>query len=481
MYQINLREIQIPSVERIIHTFTHKRLVLFVSPTGSGKTIMTLYIIKDFLNKNPGKKILYVMGGVDLKYQILGECNKYGITSTLGGDKTYNPYAQCVITNAEKLIKSLDDIDTNEYGLVIFDEAHHTPCPTWSKIHSKFDKQKILGLTATPYRLDNREFFMYFKTLIAGPSITELINEGYLSKYELYGPNQLISQYRDIQVLNKNSISKREIYNIVNRKEIFGDMVSSYKEHCDGKQGIIYCVSLKHAQRIAQEFTENGVSCIEYHGKIAEKKRTKILDDFKHGRIKLLTVVSLLGEGIDISGINVIFMAAPWSSIVDYLQAIGRGLRKDGDNILKIFDLVGNCLLHGSPEDDHTDIFTLKRKNDINIIKPMSKKQRIIAAYEDEITKISTMDPDKLKEFAYKNNKQIILNEEDRALFIKSYTRYVKEKIDKLQEANKRTCIECGRKHAYSLKSCPGCKTEVNRKHVPRKYVNVVSNVVRYY
>jgi superfamily II DNA or RNA helicase len=259
------------------------------------------------------------------------------------------------VASVQTLIRRLGQVDP--FDLIIVDEAHHLIAENmWAKVIERFPSAKLMGLTATPERLDGRGLGIasdgYFETMIEGPKVKDLIDRGYLSKYKLFAPPVNI----DLEGMKTQmgDYSKSELNERVNKNTITGDAVEHYRKLCPNAKGIVFCVSVEHSKKVAKEFCDKGIIAAHLDGGTKKNKRKEILTDFKSGKIQVLTNVSLFTEGFDVPGIQTVQILRPTQSTGLWRQMIGRALRPNpGKTHALILDHVSGSKTHGLPDDEY--------------------------------------------------------------------------------------------------------------------------------
>ena len=214
----------------------------------------------------------------------------------------------------------------------------------------RFPRSWYLGLTATPARLDGKPLGKYFKKIISGPSMRELIGMGHLSEYDIFAPPGI-----DMEGVRTRmgDYDREEAAKRANRPSITGDAVKWYRKTSDGKRAIAFCVSIEHSKAVAAEFAERGIPSAHIDGGTPPGERDGLLEDFRTGRIRVLSNVALFIEGLDVPLVEAIIMLRPTQSLTLWLQAVGRGMRPaEGKDRLMVIDHANNCRNLGIPCED---------------------------------------------------------------------------------------------------------------------------------
>jgi superfamily II DNA or RNA helicase len=240
--------------------------------------------------------------------------------------------------------------------LVIIDEAHHaTKDSTWGKILAHNASAKLLGVTATPCRLDGKGLGLasggFFDDLVIGPSAADLVERGRLCAPVVYAPDKS---------LDLGSVKKRggdyiasQLAQVVDKKVITGNAVAHYQKYCGGAPAIAFTVSVVHAQHVVDDFKAAGFSAAVLTGSTPDKERAQMIRDLGNGKLNVLASCNVVSEGTDIPSVAAAILLRPTASYALAMQQIGRALRMmDGKEKAIILDHAGNTLRHGLPTDE---------------------------------------------------------------------------------------------------------------------------------
>lgn len=317
-----------------------------VSPCGSGKSIIIAEIARlTTLNKN---RVLFLVHRKELKDQI------YRTFKNASVDMAYTDIMM-VQTAARRLGK------IKYPQLIITDENHHTLAKTYKKIYKYFDKSKLLGFTATPIRLNGGGLGDVNDKLIIGPSVKWLIENNYLSPYKYYAPKMINTSNL------KTSKGDFVVKDISIDSKIYGDVIAYYKK-LSNNQAICYCSSIAHSEEMAKRFNLSGINAVHFDSNTSKHKREQIIQDFRDGKIQILTNVDLIGEGFDVPDCNTVIMLRPTKSLSLFIQQSMRGMRYKKDKTSIIIDHVGNIERFGLPDMERMWDLSPKKENN-------SKKQ----------------------------------------------------------------------------------------------------------
>lgn len=354
---INLRHYQDKCVSGIRECFRLLiKSVLLVVPTGGGKTVIFTFIAQKMSIKN--KRVLILVHRVELLRQTSNALAKFDVEHGLI-NPLYTPnFNHCVqVASVQTIIKRLNYFSAINWvpDLIIVDEAHHATAGSWRKIIEHFNTAKILGVTATPIRADGqglgKDFGGMFEELVIGPSVQQLIDEGFLVRPRIFGP----PEHLDLSGVHTQmgDYKKDELSKLVDKPKITGDAVSHYKELCSGTPAVVFCVSVAHAEHVAQQFRNSGFRFYSVDGSMDDDMRKKILGGLADGSVDGVCSCDLISEGTDIPAIGCAILLRPTKSKGLYLQQVGRALRPcEGKDYAFILDHVGNTQEHGLPYQD---------------------------------------------------------------------------------------------------------------------------------
>jgi len=321
--------------------------VLLTAPTGAGKTAITVYMMGRAAEQ--GKRAFFLVHQNELLTQtsraLWRQKLEHGMIASGKGRSTL--HAQ--VASVQTLVRRLDQYQ--EPHLIIIDEAHRAAAKTYQTIIEHWPNARVIGLTATPQRTDGKPLDVIFDTLVSGPTIRELMDEGYLCDYELFAPPNGL----DLSAVKTSmgDFAKDQLEQAVDRPTITGNAVAHYKQHAAGKRCVVMCVSIKHAEHVAEQYLAAGVAAENIDGTMTGVQRGAAIARFAAGETLILASVQLMVEGVDLPAIEVVQWLRPTQSLVIWMQANGRGLRPlEGKPHVIIFDHVGNSARHGLPDDE---------------------------------------------------------------------------------------------------------------------------------
>jgi superfamily II DNA or RNA helicase len=325
------------------------RSVIIQLPTGGGKTICFSHVVAEANAK--GQKALILAHREELIKQAADKIAPIaGIEPGIIKAGYKADYSRSIqVASVQSLTRRLTKCP--QFDLIVVDEAHHSTAKSYRSILSHFANSQVLGVSATPVRLDGGGFRGLFDELICGATVKQLIEMGSLSRYKYYAPAQSMSlcgvrkrggDYRQEQIESANPSAS-----------VAADCLKAYWYYLDGKQVVIFAVSVAHSQAIACSFSVNGIRAAHLDGSSDSQTRSLTMVAFRAGQIQVLTNCALFDEGLDIPGLDGVILARPTASLGRYLQMVGRGLRvSEGKEYAIIIDLAGNYQRLGLPCDD---------------------------------------------------------------------------------------------------------------------------------
>ena len=354
------------------------RDVMAVLPTGGGKTVVFASIMQD--ERAPSiaiahrqeivSQISLAMARNGIMHRIIGPKPVAAICRGLHLSELKRNYVDPRAPVAVAGVDTLVRMDPNDpffrsVSLVVQDEGHHLLRKNkWGRARAMFSNARLLSVTATPCRADGQGLGRHadgvIDKMILGPDMRSLINDGWLTKYQIYAPESDLD-LSQVTISDSGDFSPLKLAAAVHKSHIMGDVVSHYLKLARGKLGITFAVDVAAAGEIAEAFRQAGVPAEVVSANTPAALRQSILNRFRRRDVLQLVNVDLFGEGFDLPAIEVVSMARPTESFSLYSQQFGRGLRPmDGKDHAIIIDHVGNVHRHKLPEYPH--VWSLDRR-----------------------------------------------------------------------------------------------------------------------
>lgn len=324
------------------------RAPLLVGPTGMGKTCVLAEILSGVAAR--GRSAIVLVHRRELIAQTAHKLDlanvPHGIIAA-GIEPAAHPIQ---VASVQTLVRRLDRITTPP-DLLIIDEAHHATAGSWARVMDHWPNALRLGVTATPVRLDGRGLSAVFDRLITGPSVADLIAQGFLCSSRLYAPPQVA----DLSAVRRRAgdFAIDQAADAMDRPTVTGDAISHYRKLAAGQRAIVFCCNVQHAEHVADSFNVAGISAATLLGSTPD--RDDVVRRFDAGTVHVLVTVDVVSEGFDIPAAGCAILLRPTQSLGLYLQQVGRVLRPaPGKTYALILDHVGNVHRHGWP-DDHRE------------------------------------------------------------------------------------------------------------------------------
>ncbi|MFB5086545.1 DUF3427 domain-containing protein [Psychrobacillus sp. PGGUH221] len=334
-------------VERVAHGHM-KNLV--VAATGVGKTVISAFDFKRFLRNKPNSKLLFIAHREEILRQsmmtfrtILKDTNFGEMFVGKYEPKSFDQLFMSIQSwNSKKMI---ENTTSDFYDFIIVDEFHHATAPSYRALLEFYNPTILLGLTATPERMDNENVLGYFDDRIASEMrLTEAIDRKLLSPFHYF----CVTDNVDLTGIkwSRKGYDIGELTNVYTANHLRSNLViqsiKRYVTSLNDVKGLGFCVSVEHALYMASYFNQKNISSIALHGKSSPEDRQTAQRKLVNGEVKFIFVVDLYNEGIDIPEVNTVLFLRPTESLTVFLQQLGRGLRlADGKECLTVLDFIG--------------------------------------------------------------------------------------------------------------------------------------------
>lgn len=312
-------------------------------PTGGGKTCIAADIIRRAIKRN--RRCMIVAHTREIVLQTAARFSEYGfdVSAILAGEPARDSMVYCasIQTLARRMLPDI--------GLLIIDEAHHATSNTWREVIDAYPKAAVIGLTATPLRLDGQGLRdAGFGAIVQGASMQTLIDDGFLVRPRIYSV-PVASMEGARKVAGDYAQSALDTFS----STITGDLVEHWKRLAPDTRTIVFACSIAHSQEVAFSFHQMGIAAVHVDGTTSKEDRADVIEALKDGRIKVVSNCSIFGEGWDLPVLETAVLARPTLSLSLYRQQCGRVLRSSpGKTQATILDHAGNFHRHGSPLDE---------------------------------------------------------------------------------------------------------------------------------
>ena len=324
---------------------------LVVAATGTGKTVIAASDYKNFRDSHDRARLLFIAH----REEILKQSHKtfqhvlldYNFGEAWYAGQKPSSY-EYVFASKDTLNNQLSDLQIPEdyYDFIIIDEVHHIAASTYRKIIDHFKPKILLGLTATPERMDGIDITKDFDdTISAEIRLDDALNKGLLAPFHYYGISDSID-YTDVK-WERGHYDIGELSRIYTandaRTAVILKSLEKYLTNLRDVRALCFCVDQEHAKYMQAKFTLCGLKS-QYLTSENSQMRTTYYNQLKRKDINYLFVVDMFNEGVDIPEVDTILFLRPTESLTIFIQQFGRGLRKaEGKTHVNILDYVGNC------------------------------------------------------------------------------------------------------------------------------------------
>lgn len=363
------------------------RRIVLVSPTGAGKTFMASEIIDGAVAK--GNRVLFLAH----RKELIDQCSKtldeigvdHGIIKSghwrkrphcpvqVASVQTLSSKRRCPECKDHPLRKQIakehggkvpktvevlcDHCDSTGYirrplpeaKIVVIDETHRCLSPSYQEIIDGYPDAMILGLTATPWRLDGRGLAKMYQHLVATVQVQDLVDEGFLLPIRAFAPD--LPDLSDVKT-RRGDYDQSSISAIMNSRELVGNIVDHWHRLAEGQRTVVFASSVENSEHLVSRFRESGVAAEHLDGTMGDRDRTAVLGRLAEGTTRIVCNVDVLVEGYDLPSLGCVVLARPTKSLTRYLQQVGRGMRPHADQrYMVLIDHAGCVHEHGLPTD----------------------------------------------------------------------------------------------------------------------------------
>lgn len=341
--------------ERVVRGY-YRNLV--VAATGTGKTVISAFDYRQFCKKHQGEKcrLLFVAHREEILKQsmytfraVLKDAN-FG-ELYVGGYKPESIDHLFISIQTFNSQEFINKTDRNFYDYIIVDEFHHAAAHSYQSLLDYYDPKILLGLTATPERMDGKSILSYFDNRIAAEiRLPEAIDRKLLCPFQYFGVTDTID-LENIRWKNggydRTELSK--VYTLsgeIAKRRADQIIVSllKYATDIDSVKGLGFCVSVEHARFMSEYFNLHGIPAMHLTGDSPDELRNSAKEKLVSGEVKIIFVVDIYNEGVDIPEANTVLFLRPTESLTIFLQQLGRGLRLSSNKeCLTVLDFIGQA------------------------------------------------------------------------------------------------------------------------------------------
>lgn len=343
-----LRDYQIKARSAVLEQFRNDvRRVLLVMPTGAGKGTLAANVVAS--TEAAGNRCIFMVNRRELVKDMSKRLRKLGVDHGVimaGANDLRNPLARTIVASKDTVQRRKKP----PADLVFIDEAHFAVSDGWADILKAYEDSFILGMTATPIRLEGRGLGEFFDVIVEGPTVAELTEMGFLVPVKVYAPAS-----PDLSGVHKTAGDYNEgaLAVAMDKPKLVGDIVDHWTKLANGWPTVVFAVNRTHSEHIRDAFLAAGVKAVAVDANTPSEERDRTWEDIEHGRVQVVCSVGIVSYGWDCPPVRVAILARPTMSLALYLQQVGRILRPHpGKDYSLVLDHAGNTLKHGFVDDD---------------------------------------------------------------------------------------------------------------------------------
>ena len=336
--------------ERKVH---NRKRNLLVAATGTGKTVISAFDYQRYCKEHPDKpnRLLFIAHRLDILKQsllcfrgILRDANFGDLFD--GNNKPKNldhVFVSIQTFNSQKLEKILKP---EFYDFIIIDEFHHAEAKSYQTLLNHFKPEILLGLTATPERMDGKDICQdYFNGIISAQiRLPEAINRQLLCPFQYFCITDTVDLSHVRFEMGRYVASELEELYLENKQRADAILQSVDRYVTDISQviGLGFCAGVKHAEFMAESFTKAGIPSVSLNGSSSVEERERAKKQLTKKEIHFIFTADLFNEGVDIPEVNTLLFLRPTESLTIFLQQLGRGLRLcEGKDVVTVLDFIG--------------------------------------------------------------------------------------------------------------------------------------------
>jgi superfamily II DNA or RNA helicase len=335
------------------HLGQGKWRLCLVAPTGAGKTTIAAAMIKGAVAK--GKRVLFLAHRKELIEQCSARLDLFEIPHGIiqRKHKRTDPRRQVQVASIQTLIRR----DHWDADLIIVDECHRSTSKTYRQIIDRYDeKTAVIGITATPYRMDGRGLGELYDELIDLISVQDLVDAGHLVLPDVYGSTAI-----DLSSVKTTAgdFDKKDLAAVMREVVFRGDVVDNWlrrvkdltgvvEDHRCNACTVVFCTNVQQSIQMVEQFRQRGITAAHLDAKTPAKERAEVLRRLRDREISVVSNVGILTEGWDLPHLECVILLRPTRSRSLFKQMVGRIMRPDPDKRFGIVLDHANCTrMHG--------------------------------------------------------------------------------------------------------------------------------------
>lgn len=349
-----------------------KKRCLIIMPTGGGKTVVASEIIHRAEQR--GSRTLFLAHRRELIAQTSEKLTRFGVRhGIIMGSERRALQHLVQVASVQTLARHQDLL--SHVDLIFFDEAHHAAAGSYTKILEWYPKARVVGLTATPWRLDGRGLADVFDGHVIVRTPKQLRDEGYLVPVGGWAFEAIDTTKARVQ---GGDFKTKDLVDEAAKPRVVGDIVEEWLRHGEGARTIVFTVSIEVSKLLTQKFRDAGVAAEHLDGEMGKTDRDAVVARLRSGATRVVCNCNVLTEGFDLPELEVCVLARPTLSTSLYLQMVGRVLRPaPGKTVARIHDHSGCLAAHGHPyahRDYSPETSTKGDREDIEDLKQTAKR-----------------------------------------------------------------------------------------------------------
>ncbi len=342
-----LRPYQHNALRRVHMALRTQRSTLLVLPTGCGKTIVFCEVIKDFVRR--GHRALVLAHRGELLDQAVAKLIQAGMSDVAIEKGRRRTDGEAVVVASVQTMRGrrLQEFKPDAFGLIVADESHHVVSKGFRAILDYFAPAKVLGVTATPDRLDGKALGSVFETLAYDYSIQQAIRDGYLVPIRSQRVRVEGLDLRRVRT-TAGDLNPRDLAEVLTAEKNLHEVAAPLVELAGTRKTVVFTVDVAHTEALAEVINRYRPGAAQWlSGRVSDGRRRDVLDAFRRGEFQFLANCALLTEGWDEPDLSCVAVARPTKSRALYAQMVGRGTRLyPHKRDLLVLDFVGNASNH---------------------------------------------------------------------------------------------------------------------------------------
>ena len=360
-----LRPRQQEFLDRTLDALSQNDNTLGIAPTGAGKTILFSHLLGTLIRNNPDTKSLVISHRDELTAQNYDKFNLInpGISTSIVNSDTKEWNGQVVFAMVQTLSRETNLEQIPRLNFLIIDEAHHTNAETYqsiiNRVRENSDSCKLIGLTATPNRSDGEGLRKNYSNVSDQIFISELISSGHLVPPRTFIIDVAQERLNSVQRV-AGDFDMVQVEKILNNRPINQTVVEKWKELCEGRQTVVFCSTVEHAEYVQRAFIDAEVKAEIITGNLSKTERSDALRRYHSRESNVIVNVAVLTEGWDHPPTSCIVLLRPSSAKGTMIQMVGRGLRTvnstEHPGVTKrdciVLDFGTSSVIHGTLEQD---------------------------------------------------------------------------------------------------------------------------------